>query len=114
MCRYPDCEWGPSTTSYRAKHEKGVHGKLFTAKGPIHNQDAGPSQGSGLSGTTDTGFFIFARGKDTGIELRGSVDLPMQRNLSPLVSNYIDGQAEEASGSESSIPSSEPMHSGED
>ena len=85
ICRYPDCEWGPTTTSYRAKHERSVHGQLYTefVKGPIHNQGAGPSQGSGRSGTTDTGFDIFARGKDTGTGLRGELDRAIQRNLSP-------------------------------
>ena len=114
MCRYPDCQYGPTTTSTRAKHERSKHGKLFTEQGPVDNQDTGTSQGSGLSGITDTGFYIFARGKDSGTELRGSLDLPCQRNLSPLVSNYVDSQAEEASGSELSFPSSEPAHSGED
>ena len=125
MCRYPGCEWGPSTTSTRAKHEKGVHGKIFqknsqnsqnSVPGPSHIQGDGPSPGSGQSGTMDTGFFILARGKDTGREYRGDVDLDIPRNLSPIVPNYVSSQADEASGSELSAPTSEPSHSfsGED
>ena len=99
LCRHPGCSWGPGTTSARTKHEKRKH-KNFD---PIHIQDGGIAAHS-------SGLHIVARDQKTGQEYSGDLGPVCQRTLSPLVTNLIDDQAEEATGSDDSI-TSEPMHS---
>ena len=112
FCRY-ECGWGPGDCSARAKHEKKVHKKLFTAvPGPIHMQDGRPDQGSGL--------LLHGKDLETGREFRGFLGSVIPRNehsseLSPLTTNapsFVDDQAEEASEfSDMSMATSEPLHS---
>ena len=114
---YCPCGWGPGTSSARAKHVKrcgeskksgpGGNGSA----GPIHN-DCPVDETPGQSSNAHTSLHIVAR-DGGGKKFVGDLSLVMEPNLrplSPLASNLVSSQAEEASESESGTPS-EPDHS---